>query len=730
MVTQSKKNARNMEIMAERKADLEESIASKTASLAGLEKRLRFLGRDNVRKKEEMKSIEVEMEDLTEKHLESVELLEVEKEAVFKGWEWEAEVLKGEVGRLERRVEMMDEREEENDRLRDERDEVMGAFAKGELEHEERMRDTKKKILELEEELSKAFKKELVVMDAKYQREAYESLEVKSKKALLENAKLSEEIVMQKIGLVNLRERMIIDDKHISSISTQEKELQDRHLQYAKRVAVLRRAREAYEARMADMDVSVQKLMEDEELWTMKLSQYPMSLEDVIEETVRLREEELINNSMLGKWKSRFIQIHNLVQAEKKRKQAALDQLTSSTPLPDYPGQSSDKDWTETLTTNMKVSQGVDTGDFQRVWAKQMQIWAKEDEVEERELESRAESAHSRTQSRAQSRAQSRSRRHIMTPAATPNAGRSLSRSMSSSILFKRKNLKSKEKILANSESVPHLQQQTVNANKKHSKSVPSLKLQPQDFSASVRGESEENTNASGFGLFGSTDNDSSANNKNSSNANDNINDPLDDLPSTPSSPPAIEQLLNRQPKFRSILDRDYEFMAKIAEDRKNAKMLAEKMRELVEGGGDISEIMALEERGLDALNDDKTVSTENNSVGSPTSKGGADDATAEVDTVANWLESIKGRPRLEIKRTTGMTRSPLPPMGKSQLAPVKKADGSLKRELGAAPRKRLCGALSDYRNSRFERNTVADRRAKKNLLMERMNKHKRRLNA
>ena len=97
MVTQSKKNARNMEIMAERKADLEESIASKTASLAGLEKRLRFLGRDNVRKKEEMKSIEVEMEDLTEKHLESVELLEVEKEAVFKGWEWEAEVLKGEV---------------------------------------------------------------------------------------------------------------------------------------------------------------------------------------------------------------------------------------------------------------------------------------------------------------------------------------------------------------------------------------------------------------------------------------------------------------------------------------------------------------------------------------------------------------------------------------------------------------------------------------------------------
>ena len=35
-------------------------------------------------------------------------------------------------------------------------------------------------------------------------------------------------------------------------------------------MAVLRRAREAYEARMRDMDVSVRKLMAEEELWQMK----------------------------------------------------------------------------------------------------------------------------------------------------------------------------------------------------------------------------------------------------------------------------------------------------------------------------------------------------------------------------------------------------------------------------------------------------------------------------
>ena len=115
---------------------------------------------------------------------------------------------------------------------------------------------------------------------------------------------------------------------------------------------------------------------------------------------------------------------------------------------------------------------------------------------------------------------------------------------------------------------------------------------------------------------------------------------------------------------------------------------------------------------------------SETNSPSSKTGIGADEEST--VDSIANWLKTMKTRPRLEIKRTTGMTRTPLPPMGSSKLAPVKTKTGDIQKVLGAAPRKRLCGALNEYRQSRLEKSTVAGRRAKKLELMEKMNAHKR----
>lgn len=78
--------------------------------------------------------------------------------------------------------------------------------------------EIKEEIRIIQEKLEKQFKKELVVMDAKYRQVAFDKLPDKKKKALLENAKLQEEIVMQKIGMVNLGERMLVEENQLQEI--------------------------------------------------------------------------------------------------------------------------------------------------------------------------------------------------------------------------------------------------------------------------------------------------------------------------------------------------------------------------------------------------------------------------------------------------------------------------------------------------------------------------------
>tara|TARA_B110000305_G_C19260798_1_gene549448 strand:- start:152 stop:922 length:771 start_codon:yes stop_codon:yes gene_type:complete len=217
-MVKKKNTARDTNIMGDRMNEMANTIEEKTASLAGLEKRLRFLAKDNNRKTKEIDHIEAEIKDLEEKHEASIDLLNIVHGGMEEEIDHETLVLRNEVEKLERQLEMHCEMEEENKFLAQERDRVMAEFVSNEHHHNDTVHETKNKIIELEGELENAFKKELLVMDAKHQHEAYEALHIKSKRALLENAKLSEEIVMQKIGLVNLTERMIIEDNHISTI--------------------------------------------------------------------------------------------------------------------------------------------------------------------------------------------------------------------------------------------------------------------------------------------------------------------------------------------------------------------------------------------------------------------------------------------------------------------------------------------------------------------------------
>ena len=208
--------------------------------------------------------MEKTMFDLVEKHAASLEILETEHSNAEEDLEHEVEVLKAEVNRLRWQVDNEQEMEQQNISLKDERDMLMNELSKGENEMYDETTLIKKEILKQEEKLEKQFKKELVQMDAKYRQMAYDALPDTKKNALLENSKLQEEIVMQKIGLLNLRERMVLEDDQIKEIKKTKDLFEDQTEECSNRIAVLRRGSYAYDARMADMDVTLVRLNEEE----------------------------------------------------------------------------------------------------------------------------------------------------------------------------------------------------------------------------------------------------------------------------------------------------------------------------------------------------------------------------------------------------------------------------------------------------------------------------------
>ena len=77
-------------------------------------------------------------------------------------------------------------------------------------------------------------------MDAKYRQLAYDALPESKKKALLKNSKLQEEIVMQKIGLLNLKERMVLEDDQIKDLKKTRNLFEEQTEECSNRIAVLR----------------------------------------------------------------------------------------------------------------------------------------------------------------------------------------------------------------------------------------------------------------------------------------------------------------------------------------------------------------------------------------------------------------------------------------------------------------------------------------------------------
>ena len=294
-------------------------------------------------------------------------------------------------------------------------------------------------------------------------------------------------------------------------------------------------------------------------------------MEDIAYETDELREEELINRSGSAKWKSRFIQIHNLVNAEKSRKNHALNEQLKHTQntsggfaVNDWYGEGDDEkknendtenenDLIRSMTTQLAVTHSVNTGEFKKAWVAQMQVWSREDDIENNNLRSRGNS-------RAGSRSLSRG---VMTAQST-GSGRNVTKSMSSSLLFNHPlgGMTKAAAALGECQSVPNLIPPPTNLKIANIKQIVPELLQPQD-NESEHESFYEDESSEMSSIFHANPK------KIELDAKLRAMSQLDGLAgvATPAAQPAIEQLLFRKPINSSILDRDYEWMEKVKEE-------------------------------------------------------------------------------------------------------------------------------------------------------------------
>ncbi|GMI44702.1 hypothetical protein TrCOL_g13897 [Triparma columacea] len=387
------RRTRNDTIIAEREINTKGGIEKKKDEIAKCTKRIRQLNKDNLRKDEEINNIDQMIYDLVVKHNVSLDILRTEHEGKRSDLDYDVKVLENKVDHLKKLVERGKGMEQQNLELRAERDMLMRKLRETEDAHNKLKAGIKNEVVIQQEKLEKQFKKELVIMEAKYRQAAFDKLSDKKKKALLENAKLQEEIVMQKIGMVNLGERMLLEENQLEDLRKEAKMWEQKGEATNQRIAVLRRKSYAYDARMSDMDVTLTRLVETERLLQLAQASQPLSLAETRRACSELLESERALKSSAMKWKARYIQMLSLVEEEKGRKLEAMRKTRDSKFGPEFgignvPEGSSEM--TATLTDKLRVWNEVSSEQFARMWGRIMENWRREDGKEG--LESRKKS--------------------------------------------------------------------------------------------------------------------------------------------------------------------------------------------------------------------------------------------------------------------------------------------------------------------------------------------------
>ena len=389
----------------------------------------------------------------------------------------------------------------------------------------------------------------------------------------------------------------------------------------------------------------------------MKLDSYPMSLGDTNRETTKLKERERQAKSDAMKWKSRFIQIHNLIAAEKHRKTLAhQNSIVLSNHLPEVPPEEDwgGSNWTKEMALSIQARNEIGSEEFVEMWAKVLQNWQAEDGSDA-----------------------------IVRPSTRPGTNVSYASSFPSTRGSRGKTLGG---VLATSESVPVLKSDAERRKKRM------VKNQQITKSAPTLPKKEDETGA------GITAGEGGNNNQDECGADFVL--------------PMLAPISQH-----SILDEERKLVKQIAEERKKTDALRKKQLAIAEGQVDVEDVEGMLKDLEAAENGELVLDGDGEGGGGEGEEGdGGDVGGDDLSTVAESLKSVeimidklKSSKRLDIA-ATGLTKARYPKLGGSSLLSGGETfdlSGGI-RNTGDPPRKRLVASLKRYQDpeasSRFRK--------------------------
>merc|ERR1719502_365826 len=110
-----------------------------------------------------------------------------------------------------------------------------------------------REMLEFRKTLEIQLKKSLTELEISYKKTAFDALSGESKNALLTNAKLKEELLLQNVGLENLKGRLEIQKDDVKSMSKDIKIFENSFQNHTETIAVLNRKKLLLKSKMKDM---------------------------------------------------------------------------------------------------------------------------------------------------------------------------------------------------------------------------------------------------------------------------------------------------------------------------------------------------------------------------------------------------------------------------------------------------------------------------------------------
>ena len=193
------------------KDELDEELISLKAELSAVQSEYQQIIANNIELSDENRSKEQQIREkedvlkvLVAKNAAEIEQLEIEANIKFSQHDYEINMKKGRLNQFQNEQDRVYQLERTNAILKESIAKIIEQMKTKATAHAMEMHHMNKAMLEARKKMETQFKLDLSKQDTYYQMKAFEELSESHKRAMLQNAKLKDEVILQGVGMANL----------------------------------------------------------------------------------------------------------------------------------------------------------------------------------------------------------------------------------------------------------------------------------------------------------------------------------------------------------------------------------------------------------------------------------------------------------------------------------------------------------------------------------------------